>query len=114
MQCIWGLALRGNFYGQRIERNRVGQTVQIKPIHNDNVKLKRLPDGSLQYYFYNVAIPIQDVVHVRYQSTPGSIHGMSPIEVCAVAFGIPMAQDRYAEMFFMNSADPRGVIEVPG
>ena len=88
--------------------------MQVKPIHNDNVKLKRLPDGSLQYYFYNVPIPIQDVVHVRYQSTPGSIHGMSPIEVCAVAFGIPMAQDRYAEMFFMNSADPRGVIEVPG
>jgi HK97 family phage portal protein len=40
--------------------------------------------------------------------------GLNPIEVCALGFGIALAQDRYAEGFFVNGADPRGVIQVPG
>jgi hypothetical protein len=40
--------------------------------------------------------------------------GLNPIEICGLAFGLALAQDRYAESFFVNSADPRGVIEMPG
>lgn len=114
VQFIWGLALRGNFFGQIIERDQFDDPVQIKPVHNDEVQVRRGSDGSPEYWFMNQPVPIRDVVHVRYQSSPGSLMGMSPIQVCALTFGIALAQDRYAESFHLNSADPRGVIEVPG
>jgi HK97 family phage portal protein len=113
-QFIWALALQGNFFGQIIERDGNGYPVQIKPINNDSVTIKRLPDGTLEYRFYSVVVPFKDVFHIRYQSHPGSYIGLNPIEVCALAFGLNIAQTKYAEMFFENSATPRGVIEVQG
>lgn len=114
-QFIWGLALHGNFLGQIVERDADLYPVQIKPIHPDKVQLRRNQQtGALEYRFYGKLIPLQDVFHVRYQSMPGMVIGLNPIEVCALAFGLSLAQDRYAEGFFINGADPRGVIQVPG
>jgi HK97 family phage portal protein len=106
--------LRGNFFGQIIERDKLGYPVQIKPIHNDGVQVKRLPDGSLEYRYYGLVVPNKDVFHIRNQSHAGSFMGLSPIEVCALTFGLNIAQMRFAESFFENSANPMGVIEVPG
>lgn len=113
-QFVWGLSLRGNFYGLVVERDKDGYPVQIKPVHNDSVQIRRLTDGSLEYRFYGQPIPFKDVFHVRNQSHPGSLVGLSPIQICALSFGLNIAQMRYAEAFFLNSASPQGVIEVPG
>jgi hypothetical protein len=108
------MALRGEFLGHVVERDRLLYPTQIKPIHNDYAAIRRLANGSLEYRFYGSVVPLADVVHVRFQSTPGNIRGLNPIQVCAMSFGLAIAQDRYAESFFLNSATPRGVIQVPG
>jgi HK97 family phage portal protein len=114
-QFIWSLALRGNFYGQVIQRDGQGFPVQIKPIHNDAVQMWRdQASGEIVYRFYGAKIPLQDVFHVRYQSTSGNIIGLNPIQVMALTFGNAVAQQRFVESFFLNSANPMGVIEVPG
>ena len=66
VQFIWALALRGNFLGHIIERDKFDDPVQIKPIANDDAEIRRLSDGSLQYRFNNQVVPIQDIVHSRY------------------------------------------------
>jgi HK97 family phage portal protein len=115
VQFIWSLALRGNFFGLIIERDRLGDPVQIKPISPDRVQLRRLPgSGILEYRFNGLVVPLDDVVHVRYQTHPGSLIGLNPIEICALSFGLQIAQESYAETFFSNSANPQGVIQVPG
>ena len=114
-QFIWGLALRGNFFGRIIERDSELWPVQIQPIPAERVQLRRIPGtGALEYRYFGQVVPIDDVFHVRNQSMPGMAIGLNPIEVCGLTFGIALAQSRYQEAFFLNSADPRGVIEMPG
>ena len=113
-QFAWGLALHGNFVGEIIERDRLGYPVQIKPIADDRWKVRRTQSGAIEYRLNDRIVPLQNVFHVRYQSQPGMIAGISPIQACALAFRIAINQDRYADSFFQNSGDPRGVIQVPG
>lgn len=115
VQFVWALALRGNFYGLIIERDRLGYPSQIKPIPPDNVQVRRNPiNGQLEYRFYGQMMNLDNVVHVRYQSLPGSAIGLNPIECMRYPFGLARAMDMYGESYFLNSATPSGVIQVPG
>src|ERR1700746_4098510 len=115
VQFIWALALRGNFLGRIIERDGRGYPVQIKPIHNDFVQEQRNKvTGAIEYRFYGEPVPFKDVFHLRYQSTPGEIFGLNPIQVLALTVGNAVAEERFVESFYLNSANPMGVIEVPG
>lgn len=111
----WALALRGNFYGRIIERDGLGLPLQIKPVHNDAVQIWRdRATGQLQYRFYGQLVPIDDVVHARYQTPTGEVIGLNPIQVLALTFGNAIAKERFVESFYLNSANPMGVIQVPG
>lgn len=112
---VWALALRGNFYGQIIERDNLGLPVQIKPIHNDAVQIWRdRATGKLIYRYYGVEVNFEDVFHIRYQLPPGEIVGLNPINLLALTFGNAIAKERFVESFYLNSANPMGVIEVQG
>lgn len=113
-QFVWSLALRGNFYGLIIERDKNLYPTQIKPIPPDNVQVRRNWRGEIEYRFYGVVMNLDDVIHVRYQSPPGAIIGWNPIEVMRYPFGLARAMDMYGESYFLNSATPSGVIEVNG
>lgn len=111
---IWALSLRGNFYGQIIERDANQLPVQIKPIHNDAVHIWRdRASGQIKYRFYGREVPLKDVFHVRFQTLPGEIIGLNPIQILALTFGNAIAKERFVESFYLNSANPMGVIEVP-
>lgn len=112
---VWALALRGNFYGRIIETDDLGLPVQIKPIHNDAVQLWRdRASGQLMYRYYGEYIPLSQVFHVRYQTLPGEVIGLNPIQLLALTFGNAVAKERFVESFYLNSASPMGVIQVPG
>ncbi len=65
------------------------------------------------YRFYGIEVPLQDVFHVRYQTLAGEAIGLSPIQIMALTFGNAIAKERFVESFYLNSASPLGVIEVP-
>lgn len=112
---IWALALRGNFYGQIIERDNLRLPVQIKPIHNDAVQIWRdRRNGKLIYRYYGVEVNLEDVFHIRYQLPAGEVVGLNPIKILALTFGNAVAKERFVESFYLNSANPMGVIEVQG
>ena len=113
-QVSWALALRGNFIGRAIERDATGWPVQVQPIPNDSAEVKRLPSGELEYRFFGAVVPYRDVVHCRFQSVPGQVFGLSPIQSLSPVLGNALAQLRHQESWFLNSAAPAGVIEVQG
>ena len=113
VQYTVSLALRGNFFGQIVERDENLYASQIKPIHPDSVHVRRMPDGTVEYRFFGRVVPIDDVFHVRYLSVPGSLTGLNPIEYLKNTIGLARAADMYGGAFFQNSALPSGVIEVP-
>lgn len=114
VQFVSSLALRGNFYGQIIDRDRELYATQVKPIAAENVKIRRSRDGKLEYRFFNEPVSIDDVVHVKMISLPGMLQGVNPIEALRLTFALSIEQMRYGESFFRNSAYPAGVIQVAG
>jgi HK97 family phage portal protein len=114
VQFVASLALRGEFFGEVISRDRQLYPTQIKPIPADNANLTRKPDGTLEYRFFNKTVPLRNVYHVRLLTVPGMLRGVSPIQFLRLTLGLAMAETAYGASFFRNSANPHGVIEVPG
>ena len=114
VQYTVSLALRGNFYGHIIARDRNLYPTQIKPVHPDRVQVRRLSSGELEYRFYGRPVPLDDVFHVRYLSVADSLTGLNPIEYLRNTLGLARAADLYGGSFFQNSANPSGVIKVDG
>ena len=111
---IWSLALRGNFFGQIIERDRMGYPLQIMPVSPDVVRPEVKSNGEVKWLFAGKEIPTEDVFHVRYQTMPGHLLGLNPIQVMKYSFGVAHVMDVFAANVYANGADPRGVIEVDG
>lgn len=112
VQFTMSLALRGNFYGEIIERDKEGYAQQIKPIHPDNASVRRIPDGNIEYRFNGKPVANQNVFHVRYLTVAGALRGLNPIEYLRNSLGLARAQDMYGSSWFQNSAIPSGVLEV--
>lgn len=109
---IWALALRGNYFGQIVERDNLGYAQQVMPVNPDAVRVEAKRDnGELVWRFGNEKVPTEDVFHVRYQSMPGHMLGLNPIQVMRYSFGLAHGLDIHAEQFFANSAAPPGVIQ---
>ena len=113
---VWSLALRGNFIGWIVERDRkLGYPTQIMPINPDEVQVRALPpNGELEWRFAGKIVPTEDVFHVRYQSMPGQILGLNPIQVMKYPLGLAHVLDVHAEKYFNNSVTAGTVLEVPG
>jgi HK97 family phage portal protein len=111
---IWSLALRGNFFGQVIERDGLGYPTQIMPVSADIVRPDVKANGEVHWRYAGKLIPDEDVFHVRYQSMPGWLLGINPIQAMKYPFGLAHVLDVHAESYFANSADPQGVLEAKG
>lgn len=115
-QATASLALRGEFLGWIIDRApRTLYAQQIMPIPVDSATVRRNQQtGTIEYRFFGKLVNPADVFHIKYQSMPGMLRGISPVDCLRYAFGLALAQERHAESFFSNSANPSLVIEVPG
>ena len=122
-QVARAMAARGNAWGQIVQRDRLGYPMQIVLVHNDAVHVRRDTNGTPQsnpnygqpiYRFGDQIIPRDDVFHVPYIMSAGSLHGINPIEQYRNEFGLAMAADLYAGGFFSNSARPDGILKAKG
>lgn len=113
-QFTISLALRGNFFGQIVERDPNLYPTQIKPVHPDDARVRRLPSGAVEYRYFGRVVKPADVFHVRYLSSAGALAGLNPIEYLRNTFGLARAAELYGGSFFSNSAMPSGTIEVEG
>lgn len=117
VQYTASLGLRGNFFGHIIERDEDYYPTQIKPVHPDQARVRRVAwgpgAGRPEYRFNGQPVPTDDVFHVRYLSMPGELVGMNPIEYLRHTLGLARAQELYGAAYFENSANPGGQIVVP-
>ena len=114
-QFQMSLGVRGNFYGQIIERDARMQPLQVIPINPDGASVRRNREtGLLEYRFNGELVPLDDVVHVRAFSQAGSPIGLNPIALLRTTLSIAQAADQFYNQFFTNSAQPGGILNVPG
>ena len=114
-QVMYSLLLRGNAYGVIQVRGEDGFPTAIQLVHPDIVAARRNPKTAERVYTINgVEIPPQDVMHIPALAPPGSFIGLNPVEYMRSSWGLAAAAEKYGGAFFSNSANPSGVLEVPG
>lgn len=110
-QGMVSLTLRGNSYSLVTQRDPdTLLPTQLKPLHPDNVRVRRLADGTIEYRVGGMVKSIDDMCHVRNLQVPGSVVGLNPVEMLRNTIGLARAADMYGGSFFANSANPSGVI----
>lgn len=111
-QYAMSMCLRGQFFGDIVERDGDFYPLQIKPMAPDAVRVRRDAKGFPEYRFHGKIVPTDSVFHIRNLSLPGSLEGLNPIQYLRLAITKASMQDQYAAAYFANSANPEGVIQV--
>lgn len=112
------LDLRGNAFA-RIVPGPTGPIDQLVPLHPDLIQVYRLANGKLKYavqsrFSAEVDWYMQEeMFHLRGLSSDGLV-GLSPIALQRETMGNGLAMDDYSGRFFLNGAQPSGVLEYPG
>ena len=114
-QVIYSLALRGNFYGLIVDRDKGGYPTCIMPLHPDQVWARRSKDTGKRLYSVNgKPVATEDILHIPHLLAPGSFVGMNPVEYMRLSWGLASAAEKYGANTFANSAVAQGFISVDG
>lgn len=117
-QAITSILLTGNFYALVI-KDRFGQTVELWPLHPDEVTPRRPQPGSpVNYEIVTPGVARilgpDNVLHVKGGvAFAGDIKGRNPIADARMAITTGLSLQDFAQAFFANGATVSGVIEVP-
>ena len=105
------LGLRGNAYGRIVARHpRTFLPTQIELVHPDEVGVRTLRDGSIEYRFAGQRVDTFDVWHERQNETPGSVVGMSPVTAAAHALGVTLNAEDYGGSYFTDALTPSALL----
>ena len=114
-QVVRSMALRGNAYGRIAQRDGRGYPLQVILAAPDTVQVGRDPKTNAKVVkINNQVIDPDDVFHIPYHMSPGSLIGFNPIDVHRITFGLARASDLMASNFFSNSARPDGILKITG
>jgi HK97 family phage portal protein len=116
---IVSLQMRGNGYIY-IARDRDGDAKQLIPIMPDRLSILLSEDGNVYYNITSqqfgantIIATTEDLIHVRNLSLDGGIRGVSPISCSQDSFGVAVASQRHAALFFRQGTNLSGVLEAP-
>jgi HK97 family phage portal protein len=105
------LDMRGNAFGRIVARDpRTFLPTQVELVHPDDVGIRELPGGELEYRFGGTTVPRFDVWHEQQNEVPGSVLGMSPIAAAARSLGITLAAEEYGAGFYTDALTPSALL----
>lgn len=104
------LLLRGNVYGLIVARDKLGYPSQIELQHPDQVRVRKLADGSYEYRLRNEVIDPAKLWHRAIFRMPGSRVGMSAIQYAARTTRTVQAAEHFGLDFFETGAHPSGIL----
>lgn len=109
---VVSLAMRGNFYGQVVARDRLEYPTSIRPLHPDEVRIDRDPVTFAKRVWLNgKQVPYADVVHIKAFTLPGSDEGLSPVSMARQTLGLGLAAEQFGSKWFRDGAAPSSVLE---
>lgn len=114
-QVTYSLASRGNSYCLAASRDPLtGYPTSLMTVHADNVSARRV-NGVREYRVNGNTVPLADMVHIPSALLPpGEFVGLNPIEYARSSWRLAASAETYGIKFFDNSANPSGVLEIPG
>lgn len=105
------LLLHGNCYA-RLQRNKLGQVINMWPLPAQNTTPVLMADGSVVYhYFHNNDVTViadNNMLHVRLFGN--GLVGLSPLAYARNTVGLAQASDNYATKYFVRGGKPSGIL----
>lgn len=104
------LLLRGNAWGLILDRDRLGYPAQIELQHPDQMKVRKLQDGTYEYKLRNEVVDPSMIWHSAIHCMPGSDIGMSPIQYAARTTRTIQAAEMFSLQWFEDGGHPSGIL----
>ena len=104
------LLLRGNVYGLVLERDKLGYPAQIELQHPDQMHVRKLDNGQLEYKLRGEVIDPAMIWHKSIFRMPGSRVGMSTIQYAARNTRTIQAAEDFGLGFFQDGGHPSGIL----
>jgi len=102
--------LRGNAYGEVVNRGAFGRPTQIELQHPDQVKVRTNTKGVIEWRFGAREMDPRDVWHAASYRMPGKPVGMSPIGYQQETLRGKRAAQQFGNQWFDGGGHPTGVI----
>lgn len=115
---IANVLMWGNGYAKKTV-NGIGDVIDLTLLSPERMTVKRMPDGSIRYYFipWNGAKTEvyyeEEVFHIKGWSMNG-LMGLSPIAYARTSLGTAMSADEASGKFFANGLHLSGFVETGG
>lgn len=111
LMLVASICLRGNAF---VEKKMIGnRLVALVPLLPQNMVVKRLDNGSLEYTYTEVAtqrtIPVKNIMHIRGFGLDG-VCGMMPMMAGRDVIGSAMAVEESAAKIFENGLQSSGFL----
>lgn len=114
---VQDLNTRGNHYSQII-RNKNKDVVSIFPLKTDNMSVKQLDSGKIEYTYDTgkgkINVPASEVLHVVGLPSENGITGLSPIQYNRAALELGATTQQFGMNFFEKGANASGAFYTPG
>lgn len=105
------LLLRGNVYGLILERDsKLAYPTQVELQHPDQMRVKKLNDGTYEYRLRNKLLDPDKVWHRAINRMPGSRVGMSAIQYAANTIMTSQMAERFGLQWFEDGAHPSAIL----
>lgn len=108
-QGIESWLLRGNLYGDILDKARAGHPTQVDLQHPDQVHAQ-LVGGKPKWTINGREVPDGAMLHRRVNPIPGVLLGLSPISTHAADIGLSITLTRFGKQYFSDGAHPGAVL----
>lgn len=105
---VSSLALHGNAYA--VLDYAGGLLKSITPLHPAHVVVT-ISGSSRTYNVMGIEVPLDNMMHLRWFTSPQQAKGISPIHTQRTTIGLSLAMDRHLAQFYGEGATPSSVLE---
>ncbi|MFE2352215.1 phage portal protein [Kitasatospora cineracea] len=108
-QAMMSWLLRGNLYGDVLQRGPGGVLQQVVLFHPDEVN-PSLEDGQVDWTVNGKSIPSRDFYHRRVNPLPGVLLGLSPVRLLASTIGLSLTATKFGLQWFQDGGHPNALL----
>lgn len=108
-RAVMSWLLRGNLYGDVLQRASAGYLQQVELFHPDTVS-GWLDGGTVKWAVLGQEYTGDEFLHRRVNPVAGQILGLSPIELLATTIGVSLASTRFGFQWFKDGAHPQALL----
>lgn len=108
-QLLISWLLRGNAYGNVLDRARSGYPTQVEWLYPDAVR-PQLENGAAMWFVNGNLVPETRMWHQRVNPIPGQLLGLSPVAFHASTIGLSLTSTKFGLQWFRDGAHPSSLL----